>query len=112
MASRAREAVAPFYLFLCLVLGGSAQGIWQNMILQLVGLAIIIWASWPGSTRKLARPARELLVIAMLAIGLIALQLVPLPVSVWTHLAGRAPVAEGYRILGPELPARPLSVTP
>ena len=112
MASRTREAVAPLYLFLCLVLGGSAQGIWQNMILQLIGLTIILWASWPGGTRKLARPARQLLVIAMLAIGLITLQLVPLPFSVWTHLAGRAPVAEGYRILGPELPALPLSLTP
>jgi O-antigen ligase len=112
MASRVREAIAPIYLFLCLTLGGSAQGIWQNMILQLVGLTIILWASWPASSRNIARPARELLVIAMLAIALIALQLVPLPASVWTHLSGRAQIAGGYRILGSELPALPLSLTP
>ena len=31
MLSRGRALVAPAYLFACLVLGGSAQGIWQNM---------------------------------------------------------------------------------
>ena len=38
MDSRLRDAIAPSYLFLCLLLGGSAQGIWANMTLQLVGL--------------------------------------------------------------------------
>src|SRR4029079_11009156 len=79
---------------------------------QLVGLTIILWATWTASSRNIARPARELLVIAMLAIALIALQLVPLPASVWTHLSGRAQIAGGYRILGSELPALPLSLTP
>ena len=41
MDSRLRDAIAPSYLFLCLLLGGSAQGIWANMTLQLVGLAIL-----------------------------------------------------------------------
>ena len=45
MAKWAREAIGPAYLFLCLILGGSAQGIWQNMALQLLGLALIAWAA-------------------------------------------------------------------
>ena len=45
MVSRARQLVAPLYLFLCLIIGGSAQGIWGNMVLQLLGLAIIAWAA-------------------------------------------------------------------
>ena len=45
MASRMREAVVPAYLLLCLLLGGSVQGVWFNMILQLVGLAIVAWAA-------------------------------------------------------------------
>ena len=48
MNSRARAMVAPAYLFACLILGGSAQGVWQNMILLLAGLAIIAWAAFDG----------------------------------------------------------------
>ncbi|MGN6056969.1 MAG: O-antigen ligase family protein [Sphingomicrobium sp.] len=112
MPSRARQAVAPVYLLLCLVLGGSAQGIWQNMALQLLGIAILGWAAWPADGKPLGRPARQLLVIAILAIALVALQMVPLPASLWTRLGGRGVVADGYHILGLSVPALPLSLTP
>jgi hypothetical protein len=45
VASRLREAAAPVFLFLCLTLGGSSQGIWANMLLQLLGLALLVWAA-------------------------------------------------------------------
>src|SRR5207302_7614479 len=45
VAKRMREAAAPLYLLLCLILGGSAQGIWANMVLQLLGLAMLAWAA-------------------------------------------------------------------
>ena len=112
MASRAREAVAPAYLFLCLILGGSGQGIWENMVLELIGLAIITWAAWPATGSSMARPARDLLTMALVAVALIAIQLVPLPVSAWTNLGGREAAAAGYRILGLDPPALPLSLTP
>lgn len=112
MDRRAREAVAPAYLLLCLILGGSAQGIWQNMALQLLGLAILTWAAWLHAAQPLARPARHLLVIAVFAIALVGLQSVPLPASMWTKLGGRVAVADGYRILGLSAPALPLSLTP
>lgn len=112
MASRYRDAIAPAYLFLCLILGGSAQGIWQNMVLQLFGVAIIAWAAWPGSFQKITPPARQLFVIAIAAIVWVAMQMVPLPPSVWSDLGGRNLIVEGYRILGVPPPWLPLSVTP
>ena len=112
MASRVRQSVGPAYLFLCLVLGGSAQGIWQNMVLQLLGLGVLAWAAWPAAGQGIVRPARELLIGAILALALVAIQLLPLPASVWTHLGGRAPIADGYRILGIDPPAQSLSLTP
>jgi len=112
MTERVREGVGPLYLFTCLILGGSAQGIWQNMVLQLLGVAIIAWAAWSGSNQPLARPARQLLILALLAIGLVALQMIPLPPSVWTHLGGRGVVSEGLRVLGLSGRWMPLSVTP
>ena len=59
MASRAREAAAPVYLFACLLLGGSAQGLWANMLLQLLGIGLIAWAALiPQSRRRRAPPGR------------------------------------------------------
>jgi acetyltransferase-like isoleucine patch superfamily enzyme len=55
-------------LFACLILGGSAQGIWQIMLLQMAGVAIIGWAAWDKAEGPVTRPARQLLVLAMLAI--------------------------------------------
>ena len=112
MASRSRDAIAPVYLFLCLMLGGSAQGIWQNMVLQLLGVAIIAWAAWPGSGQKISPPARPLFVIAIVAIVWVAMQMVRLPPSAWSDLGGRNLIVEGYRILGVPPPWLPLSVTP
>jgi O-antigen ligase len=112
MVDRTRQIVAPLYLFLCLILGGSAQGVWGNMVLQLVGIAIIGWAALAPAEEPLVQPARQLLWIILLGLVIVALQLVPLPASLWTGLGGRQQVAAGYRILGINLPALPISLTP
>jgi O-antigen ligase len=111
MLSRGRSLVAPAYLFACLVLGGSAQGIWQNMILQLVGVGIIAWAAL-GEGEPLARPAKHLLIIAIATIAVIGIQLIPLPASIWAQLGPRQQVADGFRVLGMKIPSEPLSLTP
>jgi len=110
--SRGRQAIAPTYLFACLILGGSAQGIWQNMILQLAGVAIIAWAAAAPAEEPLLRPAKQLLLLAILGILVVALELVPLPPAVWSHLGPRNEFVEGYRALGLAVPALPLSMTP
>ena len=112
MPSRTRTIVGPAYLFACLILGGSAQGIWQNMILQLAGLAIIAWAAMDNGAEGMAPAARQLLWLAIAALVVVALQLIPLPPSVWTHLGPRETVAEGFRALGLPLPSEPISLTP
>jgi O-antigen ligase len=112
MLSRARTLVAPVYLFACLILGGSAQGIWANMILQLAGVAIIAWAAMARSDEPLAPSATQLLLLAALAIAVVAIQLIPLPASLWTSLGPRARIAEGFQALGLQTPPEPLSLTP
>ena len=112
MASLGRALVAPLYLFACLILGGSAQGIWQNMILQLAGVAIIAWAALERSEEALAPAAKQLFLLTIAAIAVVAIQLLPLPASFWSHLGPRQALAERYRTLGVALPAEPISLTP
>jgi O-antigen ligase len=112
MLSRARAFVAPAYLFACLILGGSAQGIWETMILQLAGIAIIAWAAIDTSGEPVAPSARQLLLLAVAAVAVVAVQWIPLPASLWSHLGPRAEVAEGFRVLGMAPPAQPLSLAP
>ena len=112
MTASARAAVAPLYLLLCLVLGGSAQGIWGNMLLELVGTAIIVWAVAAPSPEASPNGAQQLIWIAAAALALILFQMIPLPASIWPGLGGRRAIAEGYQILGLTIPVRPLSLTP
>ncbi len=112
MASSARAMVAPAYLFACLILGGSAQGIWANMILQLGGIAIVAWAAMARVEDRLSPAGKYLLVLAVLSIALVGLQMIPLPPSIWTTLGPRQRIAEGFAILGLPIASEPLSLTP
>src|SRR4051794_25477139 len=108
MGSRARQAVTPLYLFLCLLVGGSAQGIYGNMALRLIGIAMIAWAAATKAEDPLLPAARQLLAIAILGLALVALQLVPLPADLWPQLGARQALAAGYPVLGLPVPALPL----
>src|SRR5438270_13659845 len=82
--SAVKSLVAPVYLLACLILGGSAQGIWQNMLLQLAGLGIIACTAAAGDD-SLPKAARGLLLILLAGLLVVVLQLIPLPASVWAH---------------------------
>lgn len=111
MPSAAKSLVAPTYLLACLIFGGSAQGIWLNMLLQLSGLGIIAWAATAGADQPLPKSARTLLLILIVGLVVVALQLLPLPPSFSQHgLRGR--IAEGYKLLGQSVPWLPISLTP
>ena len=112
MTERLRKAVAPAYLFLCLLLGGSPQGVWTNAVLQLLAVAIITWGLIELAEESLPRPVRQLLAMAAAAVLMLVVQLIPLPVSFWTALPGREFVADGFQLLGIALPAMPISLAP
>ena len=112
MASRLRDAAPPFYLFCCLILGGSSQGIWANMLLQLFGLALIAWAALTPAGERLPRQQRQLFGLVILGLTLVALQLIPLSPALWEPLGPRHLLADGYKVLGIPAPSLPLSVAP
>src|SRR5439155_15496857 len=74
--------------------------------------AILAWAALAPAEEPLLPAARHLLILAMVAIAIVAIQLVPLPPSLWPHLGGRTAIADGYRVLGVAPPAMPLSLSP
>src|SRR5438309_6112031 len=96
--SAVKSLVAPVYLLACLILGGSAQGIWQNMLLQLAGLGIIGWAAATGDD-PLPKAAKSLFLILIAGLAVVVLQLVPLPPAIWAH-GLRARLAAGFALLG------------
>jgi O-antigen ligase len=107
----AKSSVAPIYLLACLILGGSAQGVWQNMLLQLAGLGIIAWSAAAAADEPLPKSARALLLILLAGLAVVAVQLVPLPPSLWAH-GSRARIADSYAPLGQPVPWLPISLTP
>lgn len=94
-----RKGVAPAYLFLCLLLGGSTQGVWGNALLQIGAILIISWWMIQPNGRLPAN-ARPLAWLLGLGVLLVLIQLLPLPPAIWTNLPGREIVADGRKILG------------
>lgn len=110
--SRTRQAVAPLYLLLCLLLGGSAQGIFANMILQLLGVGLIAWSALARPETPISRTAQQLLWLGLAAILLVALQLIPLPLAMWARLGGRSELAADFQTLGLAPTLLPASLAP
>jgi O-antigen ligase len=95
-----RNGVAPAYLFFCLLLGGSVQGVWGNALLQIGAVLIISWWAVDPNARKMPANARPLAWLLGLGVLVVSVQLVPLPPDLWTRLPGREIVADGRKILG------------
>jgi len=105
--------LAPFYILLCLLLGGaSAAGFLANGALQLLGLACILVVVLGNFLPELPKPARVLLALVGAIAALLTFELIPLPPLLWQLLPGRGPVAEAYALLGMSAPWLPISLSP
>lgn len=100
------------YLFLCIVFGGSVQGIWANLALQLLGIALIGYAATIPREARTQGGVKTLYWLLTVTLLVIAAQLIPLAPSIWTRLPGRAGLSRGFEILGLTKPAFPISESP
>jgi O-antigen ligase len=107
-----RRWILPVFLVVCLLMGGSAQGIWNNVFLQVSAAAILAWASVTRRSDDPSAASRQLMALVLITAVVIAFHLVPLPPGVWTSFPGRRLVAEGFTALGYSLPAQSVSLTP
>src|SRR5262249_37950794 len=102
-----------FVLAACMMFGGATRsGSLGDVVLQFVSVVLLILAlraiglssAWRSSLRPLA------------FVGLIVfvpiIQLIPLPLTVWTLLPGRDVIAETYALIGRPQPSSPITLTP
>jgi O-antigen ligase len=106
------SAIPSLYLFLCIVLGGSAQGWWTNISIQIAGIAMMAWAGICSGSQPGTRRPITMYIILLAGLSFVLLQLVPLPPSVWTRLPGRETISAVFSQLGYAYPALPVSETP
>jgi O-antigen ligase len=113
VSQRFRSILAAAYLLLCILLGGSAQGVWRNLVLEVLGIALIAWATIrPIPAEDSSERPAGLYVVAGLAALTVLAQLTPLPSGLWSSLPGRSGIAEAARLLGQQPPRMPISVDP
>ena len=112
MTARLRASIVPIFLLLCVLLGGSSVKLWESAALQLLAVLIIgLVVALPRSGLN-GQGARPLIGLAIGAIAIVIMQLIPLPPGLWQSLPGRGPLSLGYTTLGYPVPALPLSWAP
>lgn len=112
MTMRLPQWLVPLFLLLCLLLGGSAQGIWANLLLQWIAILLLAWAWARPVADQQPRTSWTLWVLVGAMMLLVVLQMVPLPPDLWSALPGRGFVSDGLALVGADRPWLPLSLTP
>ncbi len=105
------QNMALAYLMAVLLLGGaSAAGLNANLFLQLAGAALILLFCWRAEFEPIGSRIFWIFVGALSLLA--AIQLVPLPPSLWGDLPGRDRIIDGYNLLGMKPPWLTLSLSP
>lgn len=109
---RFRSILVAAYLLLCILMGGSAQGVWTNLALQILGIAMIAWAALDSEAADEGRRPGIVYILVGLAGAVVLLQLIPIPASLWTGLPGRSELAAAVALAGQPGIALPVSQAP
>lgn len=111
---RGSPRLAIFLCFLILAALGGGVARWDALSLLYVrpaaviaiGLLIITPGSWNWQGLRLP------MILLAAFTATIAIQLIPLPPSIWTHLTGRTPYLQAAVVAGMPQPWRPISLLP
>lgn len=107
------QLLIPGFMALCMLLGGSSSGgSLANAALQLVATLVLGYSVSRLANTPLSRSAKVLITIMLCWIGWAALQLLPLPPSIWTLAPGRDLLQQRLSAGGSAFPWLPLSLNP
>lgn len=108
-----QRGLAPVFLLLCLLLGGSSSGgAFANALLQLAGLVVILVVIGRGDVLALPKAAQTLLWIVVACAAYLLLTLIPIPANAWAALPHRDWVSHGFQLIGAPLPWLGVSLNP
>ena len=113
IARTARRFAPAAFLAICVLSGGASRGaVVATGATELIAIALLLLLTLNPHYVRTTDQARIVLALAGALLFWIVLQLAPLPPAIWTRLPGRAPVMEGFRILGVnKLSSLPISLT-
>ena len=107
----ARFLPAGWLIILAAFGGASRFDEWQQLVVTLLSAAVLFISFWNLDTSDFR--AKRNVWIFLAAVGLaIAMQLVPLPPTIWQNLPGREPFLRSAVLAGLEGGWRPISLTP
>jgi O-antigen ligase len=107
------QFLIPGFMALCLILGGSSSGgQLANAALQLIATLVLGYSVACLAATPLSGVAKILIAIVLCWIVWAALQLLPLPPSLWTLAPGRDVLQQRLAAEGSPLPWLPLSLNP
>jgi hypothetical protein len=72
---------------------------------------MVVWSLSARRRTPIGTPARQLIALMVCGLLIVAVQLVPMPPSLWTELGGRERIAAGFNLLGQPLPWLPISLS-
>lgn len=111
--TRLRYLPLPGYLFLCIVLGGASNGgFLANAVLQLLSVAILVWAFWQPADPQSGTSRLSLKWLMMAGGLLVAIQFLPVPIWFWELSAGRSQILEEAGSIGLEYPVTFFGLSP
>ena len=110
----ARRSTLVLLAFLALVAltGGASRADVQSLVILRPLAVLALGFAVAGITREHFRVAPAPLILLVLLVAWVALQLVPLPPSIWTGLPGRTMFAEVYGRIGLPVGWQPISLYP
>lgn len=103
--------MAALLLILWISGGASRADVIGQVVTRSAAWAILI-AFILFAQRPLLRPVAPVAFFVLGSVALVALQLIPLPPSIWTALPGRQLLEQAAIVTGQDQPWRPLSISP
>lgn len=96
-----KENYLPAFLALCLLMGGASNGgFFENLLLQLLALAVAVAAFLSRSSTGVPPVDRYFPWLGLLLAIVVAIQFLPLSLSTWSSLPGREQIAKELALVG------------